>query len=198
MRPASLTAVSLFAFALIVTGCTSVPQRPTQPLPADLGTLEAWQAKGRIGVSGGAGGGSGSFEWQQRGQRADVQIRGPAGIGSVQLEVDGSAQDPQVKLRTANGTILESAAAWDELESRLGAPMPAGSLRYWMLGIAAPGEHQWHEADAQGMTALEQDGWRIEYQQFSQEPGARVPTRLRAASGVTRVRIVIDRWQLGR
>jgi outer membrane lipoprotein LolB len=120
------------------------------------------------------------------------------GIGSVQFEVDGSADDPEVKLRTSDGTTLESQAAWDELEHRLGAPVPAGSLRYWILGIAAPGEHEWHPADAQGMTALDQAGWRIEYQQYSAESGARVPTRIRAASGDTRVRIVIDRWQLGR
>ena len=187
--------------AIFVAGCATqrVQPAPTGPIPEDLGQLEAWQARGRIGVSGAqGGGGSGSFEWDQSGPRADVRIRGPVGIGSVQLEVDGSAEDPEVRLRTADGTTLESQAAWDELENRLGAPVPAGSLRYWMLGIAAPGAHEWHPADAQGVTALDQAGWRIEYQQYSDAPGARVPTRIRAASGDARVRIVIDRWQLGR
>ena len=182
----------------VLSGCATQAPRPQHPVPHDLNELASWQARGRIGVSGGQGGGSGSFEWQQQGEHADVQIRGPVGIGSVQLQVDGSVQDPQVKLRMANGTTLESQAAWDELEARLGAPVPAGNLRFWMLGIAAPGEHQWHEADSQGITALEQGGWRIEYQQYSEEPGARVPMRIQAASGETKVKIVIDRWQLGR
>jgi outer membrane lipoprotein LolB len=192
-------AAAWFFILAFISGCATQAPRPQQPVPQDLSELAAWQASGRIGVSGAqGGGGSGSFEWQQQGQHADVQIRGPIGIGSVQLQVDGSADNPDVKLRTADGVTLESEAAWNELEARLGAPVPAGNLRFWMLGIAAPGEHQWHEPDSQGVTALDQDGWRIEYQQFSADAGARVPTRIRAASGDTKVRIVVDRWQLGR
>ena len=47
------------------------------------------------------------------------------------------------------------------------------------------------------LVALEQGGWRIEYQKYSDEFGARVPMRMTATSGDARVRIVVDRWQLG-
>ena len=146
-----------------------------------------------MGVSGAQGGGSGSFEWVQDQDRADIQIRGPVGIGSVKLQVSGNEDDPDVTLQTGDGVILQAQAAWDELEARLGAPVPAGRLRFWMLGLAAPGEHRWLETPR----TLEQDGWSIEYQQFSSDAGASVPTRMRARSGATNVRIVIDRWQLG-
>ena len=76
--------------------------------------------------------------------------------------------------------------------------MPAGNLRYWMLGLAAPGEHRWHEPTADGVVTLEQGGWRIDYQRYSTEPGARVPVKHDARrNGDARVRIVVDRWQLG-
>jgi outer membrane lipoprotein LolB len=75
--------------------------------------------------------------------------------------------------------------------------VPAGHLRFWMLGVAAPGEHQWREANDQGIVTLEQSGWRIDYQRYSDEPGARVPVRMNATNGDARVRIVVDRWQLG-
>lgn len=191
---------SLFAILalLLMAGCATAPQRTSTPhAPVDLTQLRQWQAHGRIAVSGGASGGSGSFDWQQHDDRADVQIRGPIGIGSVRLQVQGSAQDPAIRLETGNGTTLESQAAWDELENRLGAAVPAGSLRFWMLGMAAPGEHQWHDADAQGVTTLDQDGWRIDYQKYSDVPGAHVPVRISATSGAARVRILIDTWQLG-
>ena len=182
---------------LLMAGCATLPP-PVSQTPVDLARINQWQARGRIAVSGGeAGGGSGSFDWQQHDDRADVQIRGPLGIGSVELEVSGSAEDPAVRLQTANGATLESQAAWDELENRLGAAVPAGSLRFWMLGRAAPGEHRWSEPDPQGVTTLEQDGWRIDYQKYSDAPGARVPIRISATSGDARVRILIDRWQLG-
>ena len=150
-----------------------------------------------MGVSSGEGGGSGSFVWQQRDDFADVQIRGPVGVGSVRLQVRGNDADPQVRLQTGNGQVLESTAAWNELEARLGAPVPAGRLRYWMLGLAAPGDHRWIEQAGEGETWLEHDGWRIDYQRFSTDPGARVPVRIRATSGDARVRIVIDGWELG-
>jgi len=179
-----------------LAACVSQPQRPPVEIPADLHELARWQARGRIGVSGEAGGGSGSFEWRQDGDRADIQIRGPVGIGSVRLQVEGDEADPRVKLQTGDGVTLESQAAWDELEARLGAPVPAGHLRFWMLGLAAPGDHAWDAGMAEGQKALDQDGWRIVYQKYSSEPGAPVPVRMNASSGATRVRIVVDRWQL--
>jgi outer membrane lipoprotein LolB len=191
--------IALLPIALtlaLLAGCAGVATRPGAPLPADLNDLDRWQAHGRLGISGPESGGSGTFDWQQRGDRADVQIRGPVGVGSVRLQLRGAASNPDLRLETGNGQVLESTAAWDELEARLGAPVPAGNLRYWMLGLAAPGEHQWHEQNSEGVVTLEQGGWRIDYQRYSTDPGARVPVKMRATNGTARVRIVVDRWQL--
>ncbi len=192
---ASRLSIGLFCVALLA-GCAAAPPRaPTISVP--LEQLDRWQAHGRIGVSGPAGGGSGSFDWQQDQDAASVQIRGPVGIGSVRLQVSGEPNDPQIELQTGDGATLESDAAWRELEARLGADLPAGNLRYWLLGLAAPGEHHWSEPNAAGEVSLEQQGWRIDYQRYSDQFGAKLPTRLRASSGDARVRIVIDRWRLG-
>lgn len=180
-----------------IAGCATAPQRSAAPLPADLRQLDRWQAHGRIAVSGPNGGGSGSFDWKQRNAQAQVEIRGPIGMGSVRLQVDGEAANPQLRLEAGEGKVLESQAAWDELEARLGASVPAGNLRFWMLGLAAPGEHRWQEPDTRGVTRLEQGGWLIDYQQYSAEPGLRVPSRMRAKNGAASVRIVVDRWLLG-
>lgn len=192
------TALLHFLLPLVfLAGCAGVATRPGVPLPADLNDLQRWQAHGRLGISGPESGGSGSFDWQQRGDRADVQIRGPVGVGSVRLQMRGAAANPDLRLETGDGRVLESTAAWDELEARLGAQVPAGNLRYWMLGLAAPGEHRWLEQNAEGVVTLEQGGWRIDYQRYSTDPGARVPVKMRATNGDARVRIVVDRWQLG-
>lgn len=191
--------VLLAVLCVVAAGCAGMPE--TTPsgtaIPADLNDLDRWQARGRLGVSGPENGGSGSFEWRQRGDRADVEIRGPIGIGGVHLEMRGAGGTPELTLQTSDGRKLESDAAWSELQARLGAAVPAGNLRFWMLGLAAPGEHLWHEANENGVVTLEQGGWRIDYQRYSDEPGARVPMRMTATSGDARVRIVVDRWQLG-
>lgn len=183
----------------LAAGCAGTPgtTQPGSAIPADLHHLERWQARGRIGVSGPEKGGSGSFEWQQRGDRSDVEIRGPVGIGGVRLEMSGAGGHPDLVLQTGDGRKLESDAAWSELQTQLGAEVPAGNLRFWMLGLAAPGEHRWHEANPEGVVTLEQGGWRIDYQRYSDQAGARVPMRMTATSGAASVRIVVDRWQLG-
>lgn len=192
----ALTLVCLFA-----AGCATAPSAPGTAIPADLKELDRWHARCRLGVSGPENGGSGSFEWRQRGDVSNVEIRGPIGIGGVHIEMrgsgSGSSGNPDLTLQTSDGLKLESDAAWAELQNRLGATVPAGNLRYWMLGVAAPGEHQWYEENEHGVVTLEQGGWRIDYQRYSDEPGARVPMRITATSGDARVRIVVDRWQLG-
>jgi len=188
----------LFALLLLCAGCAVTPKQPSGvPANVDHAQLDQWQARGRLGVSGPENGGSGSFDWQQRGDRTDLQIRGPVGVGSVRLQLRGDPANPDLKLETADGRKLESTDAWNELESRLGAQVPAGSLRFWILGLAAPGEHVWHEAAPDGSVTLEQGGWRIDYQRYSTEPGARVPVKMSASNGAARVRIVVDRWRLG-
>jgi outer membrane lipoprotein LolB len=191
-----LSVVFLVSVLALGAGCATVP-KPGVPPAVDLQQLDRWQARGRLGVSGPESGGSGSFDWQQRGDRTELQIRGPVGVGSVHLQLRGDPADPQLQLETADGRKLESAAAWSELEARLGAAVPAGNLRYWMLGLAAPGEHRWHEPTQDGVVTLEQGGWRIDYQRYSTEPGARVPVKMNASNGAARVRIVVDRWRLG-
>ena len=187
----------VLALMVVLAGCAGLGVRAPAPLPQDLAQLEQWQLQGRIGVSGAESGGSGSFQWMQRGDRADIQIRGPVGVGSVRLELRGEGPRPDLRLETSDGQKLESEAAWRELEARLGAEVPAGHLRYWLLGLPAPGEHHWVAGAGENTASLEQSGWRIDYQRYSTEPGMKVPVRLRAASGDARVRIVVDRWRLG-
>lgn len=181
--------------AVLLAACTTAPAPRPSGAAIDPQQLQQWQAHGRIGVSSAAGGGSGSFDWSQRNDIANVQIRGPVGIGSVRLTIQGDDAEHGLKLQTGDGATLEADAALRELEARLGAPLPAWQFRYWLLGLAAPGPHQWLDAPA-GSAALEQEGWRIDYQDYSEATGAKLPTRLRAMNGGTRVRVVIDRWQL--
>jgi len=180
--------VRLFAFcALTVTwGCATPPHPTAARSPSDL---HDWQAAGRIAVSGASNGGSGSFNWKQRGSLADVQLRGPVGIGSLHLKLS----DDALTIDTGKGEHFDAAQAEDELAERLGAVVPARDLRYWLVGIPAPGENEW--IDAGDSDTLIQHQWRIEYQ-FAANSGVKLPTRLIATSGPAKVRIVVDKWKI--
>jgi outer membrane lipoprotein LolB len=170
-----------------LAGCATSPKQtaPTR----EPGQLQYWQASGRLAVSGANGGGSGSFIWQQRGSEADVQLRGPIGIGSLKLLISDDA------LRIDTGEqVLEAGEAQAELTARLGADVPTQALRYWLIGQAAPGEHTWVQNGESAI--LDQNAWRIDYQKYGATDGVRVPTKFVATSGPAKVRIVIDRWRL--
>lgn len=190
MRAFLLTAAA--ASVLLLSACVAPVPRSTGPeQPVDLATLSQWRATGRMAVAADGSGGSGSFDWQQQGSQTRIQIQGPIGIGSMRLFLDGNT----VQLEASDGRRLESQAAWTELEARLGAPVPARNLRYWLLGIPAPGASQWRSLEAP--KTLEQDGWVIVYEKSIEQSGAQLPTRLTATSGTSRVRLVVDRWSLG-
>lgn len=180
-----------FAAALLA-GCATVPRIEGPAQATDLATLENWSASGRIAVAAAGSGGSGSFEWQQQGERSDVRIQGPVGIGGLNLQLEGD----RVRLEASDGRRLEADAAWTELERRLGVAVPARNLRYWLLGIPAPGEFAWLPVEPP-LATLEQAAWRIAYERFGDSSGTRLPTRLTATSGDSRVRLIVDRWLLG-
>ena len=116
--------------------------------------------------------------------------RSPFGGRSVSAVCD------RMHLQLGDGRELHSEAAWAELEARLGAPVPAANLRYWLLGLAAPGAHEWLERDEHSAVLL-QDGWRIEFLEYTVVNGQRTPSRMNATHGPARIRLVIQKWRLG-
>jgi outer membrane biogenesis lipoprotein LolB len=101
-----------------------------------------------------------------------------------------------MRIETADGQVFEADEAQSELTARLGAFVPARNLRYWLVGTAAPGEHQW--ISGTDTSTLTQQDWHIDYQRFAVTSGTRLPMKLIATSGPAKVRILIDRWNLGR
>ncbi len=185
----SLVKAAAVGLALLLSACVVPVPRPDHPV--DLATLADWRASGRMAVAAAGSGGSGSFKWQQQGTRTTLQMQGPVGIGGLQLMLDGD----RVELTASDGRQLESAAAWAELEGRLGAPVPAQKLRYWLLGLPAPGPFQWLSKESPA--TLQQDGWQIVYERSTVQSGTQLPARLTATNGASRVRLVIDHWTLG-
>ena len=188
-RIAPRAAVSLALIGCNLVGCT-LPTRAPDVITRDALQLRAWQANGRIAVSGAEAGGSGSFTWQWSGRESQVNLRGPVGVGSLRLLL----ADDALSVQTGDGRELVAEEARTELTARLGAVIPTSQLRYWLVGVPAPGEHAW---TATADTALlEQQDWRIDYQRFAVWQGVRLPMKLQATSGSAKVRIVIDKWKV--
>lgn len=179
--------LSLLALSACVT-----QQRINGPaIVRDANELSAWTAMGRIGVSGAAQSGSGGFTWRQQTESSDVQLRGPVGVGALQIKLQGA----QLSIQSSDGAQYDADQAIAELETRLGAPVPVAQLRYWLVGIAAPNmQYQWSDG---GNKTLEQNGWRIVYTEWAQRGELRLPVRFTLSRDQLRIVIVVQSWQLG-
>lgn len=154
----------------------------------------AFDINGRIAISDGNDGGSGRFEWQQRGLSTTLRFFAPVSARNWRLEV----QPGQALLIESNGAIRVANSAEELLRRELKLNLPADALRYWVLGMRAPGAESEIELDDSGQLALlRQSGWEIRYVGFDQAHDPPLPRKLFARSGEHQVRISVRSWKFG-
>jgi len=177
----------------VLAGCaTQAPLTTSTTLP-NPAELRHWTASGRLALSAGGQGGSGSFVWNQDGPTSRLDLRGPLGAGALQVVAgpDGLA------LADGSGREMDAEAARSALQSRLGADLPWDSLSYWMLGVPAPGSAATVAIETGGPgRAIEQSGWRIDYDSYTAVQGTALPQRFTATREGVRVKVVVDNWAL--
>jgi outer membrane lipoprotein LolB len=185
----------VFALVLlgVLAGCATQAPIPTSGALPDPAAWRHWTAGGRLALSTGEQGGSGSFVWNQDGQTSRLDLRGPLGAGALQVVVgpDGLA------LADGSGRQLDAEAARSALKARLGADLPWSSLSYWMLGVPAPGAAATvDDPDAGQRRVIEQSGWRIDYDAYTAAHGTMLPRRFTATREGVRVKVIVDNWAL--
>ena len=180
--------------AVALAGCAAPPRAPEGVARPDAAVLDRWSASGRMAIAAGNDGGSGSFDWEQDGTTSRLGLRGPLGAGAVRVVVTPGA----LSLADGSGRVLDAELARAELQARLGAELPWDHLRYWLLGVPAPGvEAAMIDQDAAPWRVIEQAGWRLAYDSFDVVGGLSLPKRLTAERGTVRVRVIVDAWRPG-
>jgi outer membrane lipoprotein LolB len=156
--------------------------------------LPAWQAEGRIAVNAGKEGGSGVFTWKQVRDDLDFRFRGPVGAGA--FRIDGNAD--RLHLKTSSGEELYLTDPERDLRERYGWSIPVESMRYWMLGVPDPADEAGETLDgANELVLLQQRGWTIEYGAYGGTAGTMLPRKLTMEGDGVRVRVIVERWELG-
>jgi len=147
-----------------------------------------------MAIAAGNDGGSGSFDWAQDGTTSRLDLRGPLGAGSLHLVVTPES----FSLTDGSGRVLDADAARADLQGRLGADFPWDHLRYWLLGLPAPGvEATVLDQGEAPWRVIEQAGWRLAYGSFAVVGGLNLPKRLSAEREAVRVRVIVDAWSPG-
>jgi len=186
------------AALLLAGGCATLPPAgDAGDWPARreaLQALDRWSLDGRIAVAAGEDGFSGGFDWVQMGERADVGLSGPMGGSAMNIRVDG---DRAVVADGSQGAGAEDAEA---LLARYFGPdrtLPAGQMRYWLLGVPAP--HAPAEetlGDDLRLAKLAQSGWQVRFDRYEAVGALVLPARLEMTTGDLRLRVVVSQWRV--
>ena len=161
-----------------------------------LQQMQAWDFSGRISVTGPDGSWNARVQWMQQGDAYDIYFMTPFGQRMARLEGGRSG----VVLELPDQEPVRAATAEELLASSFGWSAPVDALRYWVLGAPAPRQDAVTRLDDRGrLLGLEQDGWRIEYPQYTAVAGAigELPRKLTLEGPPLRIRLVVDSWSLG-
>jgi len=182
-----------------LAGCRTLPPAipgTSAPWPERRPQLQAlahFQLKGRVALSASGNGFNANLRWSQEQARSQIALEGPLGVGGMQITANGSDLD----VVTPHGERISNQAARAELTARLGFDVPIESLRYWVLGASDPDfASQETIDDQQRLAHLEQDGWQVDYDQYTSAAGQTLPARMTLQRDAVRVRLLVEDWRL--
>jgi outer membrane lipoprotein LolB len=201
--PVALISAAL-ALIMLLAGCATTPP-PRTLLSVDqqeslLQALPAFSMDGRAAARVGREGPPPfSVSWRQQGEETLMRFSGPFGAGGLGV----TWRPGLLRLTGSRGEQFEDAEAEAVLMRELGFVPPFEALRYWMLGLPAPGEAPAQQTAPAGegrRGELVQQGWRISYDRWmnvgASAGGVQLPRRLTATRDDLWLRVTVEEWKL--
>lgn len=194
---------SVVALPLLLAACVPAPAVRTKGDAAQLAAQQSreqslahadhWVMQGRLGVSDGKNGGSGSFNWTQKGDHYDFVLRGPA-ISGADFRLSGGPDGAQLEGLKSGPISGPDAEAL--MRKALGWEVPLRDLRAWVLGLRADsGAAEVSFGDNKLPSLLVQDGWSVEYREWDTTRQPALPTKVYASKPPYKVKLSIESWQ---
>lgn len=192
----------LLGFVALLQACVSAPiSKPPVDNAATLtlyqqhlqniAAIEQFMLIGRIGVQADGKGFSGKLSWQHSNASDDISLYSPLGgqIASIKKMADS------VTLEDANGNSISAVDAETLTQNALGWKLPLTGLADWSLGRPTPGPVIASTWDDQGhLITLKQDGWHIEYQNYSNQNGHFLPGKIVLKSEKINLKLLVETW----
>jgi outer membrane lipoprotein LolB len=158
-----------------------------------LAHADHWTLQGRLGVSDGKSGGTGSFSWTQNGDQYEFVLRGPA-ISGMNFRLSGGPDG--ALLEGLDGGPVHGADAEVLMHKALGWDVPLRDLRAWVLGLRADsGPAELSFGTDRLPSLLQQDGWAVDYREWDATRKPPLPTKVYAGKPPYTVRLSIESWQ---
>ena len=158
-----------------------------------LAGADHWTLQGRLGVSNGKDGGSGSFSWTQDGDQYEFVLRGPS-ISGANFRLSGGPDG--ALLEGLKEGPLRGPDAETLMRKALGWEVPLRDLRAWVLGLRADsGPVELRFGQDRLPSLLQQDGWTVDYREWDASRQPPLPKKVYAAKSPYKVKLSIESWQ---
>lgn len=185
---------------LLLSACASMSNRAPvsdtemawQERQYRLAALSDWTLAGRLAILNDHEAWHVSINWEQQQQNYSILLSAPLGQGSLKLSGNAS----NVTLLTDEGESVSSSDPGELLYRQFGWKVPVKALRYWVLGVPAPGATRDEKLDEYGrLVKLKQDGWEINFLDYEPRMGVELPGRVFVNNNKAKVKLVISDWQ---
>ncbi len=192
----------VISLIVLLAGCSSLTSREAlegqgdstlwQAHKQQVGSLDAWQISGKVGIRAPKDSGSGTLFWLQRQDYYDIRLSGPLGRGAARL----TGRPGAILLEVANQGRYQSTSPEALLQQQLGLNLPVSHLLWWIRGLPSPNSKSRLTLDGDSRLAqLRQDGWEVDYLSYAEQNGFWLPERLKLNGHDLQVTLVIKDWQ---
>jgi outer membrane lipoprotein LolB len=190
-----------YCLAISTQGCVTTPKQANnidiashklyQKHQEDIKTISKFTLKGRIGVQTEGKGFSGSLTWLHDSANDNIALYSPLGgqVASIEKTAD------KVTLEDAKGNSISALDAETLTQNTLGWQLPLSGLVDWSLGRPTSSSIQNSTWDEQGhLSTLKQDGWDIEYQNYSEQNKHFLPSKIFLRSEKVNLKLIVENW----
>ncbi len=187
--------------ALYLSGCATI--LPPTPAPnaeslrthqqhlATLANIQHFSLKGRLGVVTNPNGFSGGIDWQHLSGTDNIEVYSPLGG-----KVASIAKTPsEVTLTTQEGHSIKANDAESLTETTLGWRLPLTGLSDWAIGKPTKSKIEastWN--DLGHLTSLKQDGWDISFENYAENSGYFLPSKIVLKSEKVNLKLLVEKW----
>lgn len=181
--------------AVVLGACAHVPPADDglsfEARHARLQGVTAWEMRGRLAIETSDEAHLARFRWVQDDGELSLNVRGPFGAGSFEIE----GTPPRLTV-TARGDTWRLYDAETELSEWLGWWLPIESLSAWLLGAPDP-EYATSSRVARddALAAFEQRRWRVRYTEYMLAGELLIPHEIAFRHRDLAIDLTIDEWE---
>jgi len=193
----------LIASISLVTGCASLHEPPppdNQTTPwgnrvQALSNIQSWDINGLIAIRNTSKphAESANLHWQQSKLNYQILLFGPLGASPVKL----SGKPGAVVLEDSKGKRFYADSAESMLVQQTGWRLPVSNLYFWVRGLPVPNQPAQKQFDTyHHLTHLAQDGWNIQYLNYTSVNHIDLPTKIFLNNSALQLKIIINQWKI--